>query len=58
MSNGNIQEINGNNIKALNIAALTLTALENDLEKIDVISSLEVICDYLKCNDRIFDQNM
>ena len=53
-----LEKLDVNNGKALNIAELTLTALENELENIDVVSSLEVICDYLNMNNRMFDQNI
>ena len=57
MSKDIIQTIDSNNLKALNVAYLTISAAENGLA-VDFISSLEVISDYLKRNDRIFDQNM
>ena len=50
------KELDSNNRKALGIASLTLKALENGLEEIDVECSLEVVCDYLKSNDHIFDE--
>lgn len=55
MSNEMILEIDSNNEKALGIASTTLIALENGLDNIDVICSLEVIRDYLKNNHTIFD---
>lgn len=58
MSNEVIKRIDTNNEKALGIVSLTLTALENGLDGIDPINSLEVIRDYLKTNSTIFDQNM
>ena len=57
MSKDIIQTIDSNNLKALSVASLTLSAAENGLA-VDFISSLEVITDYLKCNNSIFDQNM
>lgn len=57
MSNDLINTIDTNNRKALGVASTTLSAVENGLE-VDFISCLEVICDYLKSNHAIFDQNI
>lgn len=43
-----------NNHKAMEVCRLTIKALENELEDVNVISSLEVIFDYLKTNDDVF----
>lgn len=48
-----IMNLDANNHKALEICNLTLTALDNSFENIDVITSLEVIRDYLQMNDDI-----
>ena len=50
-----IDKIDGNNTKALSIAHLLTTALENGIDDVDVISTVEVVRDYLKSNDKIFD---
>lgn len=53
-----IHAVDQNNMKALTVAMLSLKALENGCEDIDFSHAFEVICDYLKSNDRIFDKNM
>ena len=53
-----IMDLDNNNHKALEICNLTLTALDNGLDNIDVIASLEVIRDYLKTNNKIFSKGM
>ena len=51
-----IHRIDENNRKALSVAMLSLQAVENGNEGVDVTSALEVIIDYLKSNDKIFDK--
>ena len=51
-----IHTIDENNRKALNVAMLSLQAVENGIEGVDFASILEVIIDYLKSNDKIFDK--
>ena len=48
-------EIDNNNYKALTVARLMKYAIENGLDDFDVVGTLEVICDYLTNNDKIFD---
>ena len=50
-----IEKIDCNNIKAFSITELVIKALENGIDDFDVISNLEVIRDYLKSNNLIFD---
>ena len=57
MTKETISLLDTNNRKAYGIAALTVKALDNGLDDIDCINSLEVICDYLKKNDTVFDVN-
>ena len=56
MSRDLLNTIDSNNMKALGVVTLALSAAENGLE-VDFINSLEVIKDYLKNNDLIFCQN-
>lgn len=51
-----IETIDDNNTKAFNIIHLLISALENGIDDIDVISNLEVVRDYLKSNYMIFDK--
>jgi hypothetical protein len=53
-----IAKLDTNNTKALSVASLALQVIENGLGDIDPTPFFEVICDYLKCNDRIFDERM
>lgn len=48
-------KIDANNYKALTVARLMKYAIENGLDDFDVVGALEVICDYLTHNDKIFD---
>lgn len=50
-----LDKIDGNNRKALNVVKVALFAVENGCDNVDIPSILEVICDYLKSNDQIFD---
>ena len=50
-----VKQVDGNNIKALGIVTLAILALENGCDDFDVTNTLEVIRDYLKSNDLIFD---
>ena len=52
------EKIDENNTKALSVASLTLMALENGLDDIDTTIFFEIICDYLKSNDHMFDERM
>ena len=51
-----IEKIDDNNTKAFNVIHLLVSALENGIDNIDVISNLEVVRDYLKSNYTIFDK--
>ena len=51
-----IETIDDNNTKALSIIHLLISALENGIDDVDVISNLEVVRDYLKSNYMIFDK--
>ena len=51
-----IHAIDENNRKALSVAKLSLFAAESGCENVDFESALEVIIDYLKSNDKIFDK--
>lgn len=51
-----IEKIDGNNTKSLSIIHLLISALENGIDDVDVISNLEVVRDYLKSNYMIFDK--
>lgn len=51
-----IEKVDDNNTKALSITQLLITALENSLDNVDVISNLEVVRDYLRTNYTIFDE--
>lgn len=50
-----ISKIDNNNIKAFSITELIIKALENGIDDFDVVSNLEVVRDYLKSNNLIFD---
>ena len=52
-----IELIDDNNRKALSVIKLALLPVENG-DKIDVLSVLETVKDYLQYNDRIFDGNI
>lgn len=47
-------DVDNNNYKALTVAKLMKYAIENGLDDVDVVGTLEVICDYLTHNDKIF----
>ena len=49
------EKVDRNNIKAFSITELIIKALENGIDDFDVISNLEVVRDYLKSNNLIFD---
>ena len=51
-----ISKIDNNNIKAFSITELIIKALENGIDDFDIVSNLEVIKDYLKSNNIIFDR--
>lgn len=51
-----IEKIDDNNTKAFSIIELIIKALENGIDNFDVVSNLEVIRDYLKSNNTIFDR--
>lgn len=51
-----IQSIDRNNMKALAIITMLIKALEDGQTDVDCVSTLEVICDYLQSNNRIFDE--
>ena len=50
-----MQEVDGNNFKALGIVSLAILALENGCDDFDMIEILEVIKDYLTANNKVFD---
>lgn len=50
-----IHTLDENNTKALGIVKLAILALENGCDDFDVTTTLEVVRDYLKSNDGIFD---
>ena len=52
-----INKIDENNMKALSVTKTLLHAVECGFEKIDYISLVSVIHDYLKANDKLFDEN-
>ena len=51
----NIDKIDCNNTKALELAHLMITALENGIDEFDVVSNLEIIRDILRNNSATFD---
>lgn len=51
-----INKIDENNMKALSVTETLLHAVESGHENIDYISLIGVIHDYLKANDKIFDE--
>ena len=55
-TNEQIERIDNNNTKAFSIIQLIIKALENGIDDFDVVSNLEVIKDYLKSNNMIFDE--
>lgn len=50
------KELDKNNTKALSITELIIKALENGIDDFDVVSNLEIVRDYLKSNNSIFDK--
>lgn len=52
-----IDKIDENNMKALSVVKSLLYAVECGCDDIDYISLIGVIHDYLKENDKIFDEN-
>lgn len=52
-----INKIDDNNMKALSVAESLLFAVESGCDDIDYLSLVGVIHDYLKANDKIFDEN-
>ena len=52
-----INKIDENNMKALSVTKTLLHAVESGHDDIDYISLVGVIHDYLKANDKIFDEN-
>ena len=51
----NFEILDANNRKALNVVHTALVFLDNGLEGMDIVEILEVVRDYLKINDKIFD---
>lgn len=51
-----IETIDNNNTKAFSITDLVIKAMENGIEDFDVVSTLEVVRDYLKSNYTTFDK--
>lgn len=52
-----IEKIDNNNRKALTVVNLALSPVESG-DKIDTLSVLETVRDYLLNNDKIFDGNL
>ena len=52
-----INTIDENNMKALSVVKSLLFAVESGCDDIDYISLVGVIHDYLRANDKIFDEN-
>ena len=50
-----IEKIDCNNLKALELTNLIITALENGVDNFDVVTNLEIVRDILKSNNVIFD---
>lgn len=50
-----MKQLDKNNLKALAIVSLAISALENGHDDFDVTETLEVIKDYLRSNDLILD---
>ena len=51
-----IEQVDGNNTKALALTHLMIKVFENGIEDgIDIVSNLEIVQDILKSNDRVFD---
>ena len=48
-------KIDSNNTKALELTNLIITALENGIDKFDVVTNLEIVRDILQTNSTIFD---
>lgn len=51
-----MEKIDNNNVKAFSITELVIKALENGIDDFDVITNLEIVRDYLKSNNTIFDK--
>ena len=49
------EKIDRNNLKALELTNLIITALENGIDNFDVVTNLEIVRDILKNNNVIFD---
>ena len=54
--NAMINKIDENNMKALSVTEILLHAVECGNTDIDYIALIGVIHDYLKSNDKIFDE--
>ena len=52
-----INKIDENNMKALSVVKSLLHAVESGCDDIDYLSLVGVIHDYLKANDKLFDEN-
>jgi hypothetical protein len=52
-----INKIDENNMKALSVVKSLLHAVESGCDDIDYLSLVGVIYDYLKANDKLFDEN-
>lgn len=52
-----INKIDENNMKALSITKILLHAIECGHDDIDYLSAIGIIYDYLRLNDKLFDEN-
>lgn len=51
-----IEQVDGNNTKALALTHLMIKVFENGIDDgIDIVSNLEIVHDILKSNDKVFD---
>ena len=50
-----ITKIDSNNTKALELVHLLITALENGIDGIDIVTNLEIVRDILRNNSVVFD---
>lgn len=50
--------IDENNAKALNLTTLLLYALNHEYESVNVVTSVEMIRDYLMANEQIFIEHL
>lgn len=53
-----IHAIDQNNMKALAVAKGLLATVEGGHTDVDFISLLEIVCDYLELNNKLFNENI